>query len=613
LYAFQQLPQRDSKAGLLQHLADEGTKIGLYSRLLYPDGVLIPDGPTHDMVNNTKSLLESSSSSLTVFEAAVQSGSCFIRADILQKMENSSTLHLAEVKSKSWDSGKSRDELLLGKRSGIKSEFLPYLQDVAFQKLVISQAYPEYFISKCSLILPDKAKVNTKIPNLNGLFHNNDISSIWLDQASRDLILGADEMLVTEVDVTDLVEHVLDTELKVPGGAGGSLREVVAEWAYSVENGTLSQPPPIGSQCRDCEFRTRNDGSNGLSGFAICWNEAAGLQPEEQNGLIVDLYHGGKTTEKLISQQKYFMSDVEPHDIGLSQDGTDEKKKDNGMSRSERQWYQVSQHDSVVVDRNYLLKEMEVWHFPLHFIDFETVSTALPFFVHKHPFDVIAFQFSHHMLHQDGSVEHASEFLHTIPGECPNTFFLHALAKNLQDTKGTIFRWGSHENTVLATVLQSYKGDSNDCSFLESLLDSGERAMVDLMRLVTKGYYVPGSNASSSIKNLLLPTMSVSKRLKDIYSSPTYSSNNFTDMQWWKRDMETGNPYDPYSLLNEFDRGEPVVSHGGDAIVAYCLLQQANLESRSELEASLLRYCELDTLAMVMIMQALQEMVDEAR
>jgi hypothetical protein len=53
------------------------------------------------------------------------------------------------------------------------------------------------------------------------------------------------------------------------------------------------------------------------------------------------------------------------------------------------------------------------------------------------------------------------------------------------------------------------------------------------------------------------------------------------------------------------DPDELAISEGGAAATAYARLQFETLspESRVKLERALLRYCELDTLAMVMVVQ----------
>lgn len=53
------------------------------------------------------------------------------------------------------------------------------------------------------------------------------------------------------------------------------------------------------------------------------------------------------------------------------------------------------------------------------------------------------------------------------------------------------------------------------------------------------------------------------------------------------------------------------LKEGGAATIAYAKLQFTNMSDseREELRNSLLRYCELDTLAMVMIIEAWQHML----
>jgi hypothetical protein len=128
------------------------------------------------------------------------------------------------------------------------------------------------------------------------------------------------------------------------------------------------------------------------------------------------------------------------------------------------------------------------------------------------------------------------------------------------------------------------------------------------------GYYAPGSGASSSIKKLLLPTLRASPRLKHLYGQPTYNGRNFTNMQWWvESEGGNGEPKHPYTLLAEFvdttGSSPLIIAQGSDAMLAYDMLQDDNLapEVRSAIEAGLKRYCELDTLAMTMIVQALQD------
>lgn len=62
------------------------------------------------------------------------------------------------------------------------------------------------------------------------------------------------------------------------------------------------------------------------------------------------------------------------------------------------------------------------------------------------------------------------------------------------------------------------------------------------------------------------------------------------------------------------DGGETTVNNGGAAAVAYCLLQTdlPTAQERAELRRQMLRYCELDTLAMVMAWQGLHALLARA-
>ena len=56
------------------------------------------------------------------------------------------------------------------------------------------------------------------------------------------------------------------------------------------------------------------------------------------------------------------------------------------------------------------------------------------------------------------------------------------------------------------------------------------------------------------------------------------------------------------------DGDDSIIAEGGAAATAYARLQfeQMNAQTRERIESALLRYCELDTLAMAMIVEAWQ-------
>ena len=300
---------------------------------------------------------------------------------------------------------------------------------------------------------------------------------------------------------------------------------------------------------------------------------------------------------------------------------------------------------SAYLDIEGLRTEMAKWTYPLHFIDFETSATALPFTRGMSPYEGIAFQFSHHIVHEDGRVEHAGQFLDTTIGHLPNFDFVKALKAQLENDSGTIFRYHNHENTYLNQVFWQLKEKSGLpvdeikelCEFIKSITHStgkssvkwqGPRDMVDLWELVKLYYYDPRTGGSTSLKFVLPAILNSSDYLKEKYSRPIYGADggipsiNFAPQQWVR--FEGEKVIDPYKLLPELFNDQPDniddllseddgIADGGAAMTAYAKMQFTEMSDyeREQLRKGLYQYCELDTLAMVMIFEAWREWVKQ--
>ena len=137
-----------------------------------------------------------------------------------------------------------------------------------------------------------------------------------------------------------------------------------------------------------------------------------------------------------MEQGLLFKSQLSPSDIKY-------KEKAGELHRTERQWLQIEKERegdfTDFIDLEGLREAMHSWKFPLHFIDFETSTVPLPFHIGRRPYEQIAFQFSHHIYHEDGRIEHASEYINTVPGQFPNFIFIEELMEPLHHDEGTIF------------------------------------------------------------------------------------------------------------------------------------------------------------------------------
>ena len=112
------------------------------------------------------------------------------------------------------------------------------------------------------------------------------------------------------------------------------------------------------------------------------------------------------------------------------------------------------------------------------------------------------------------------------------------------------------------------------------------------------------------------------------YSQPIYGAEdgikslNFENWQWLE--LKDGKVIDPYKKLPKMFQDvsnknfellteDDALADGGAALIAYGRMQFSEMSTveRNELSSALLRYCELDTMAMVMIFEAWREMIND--
>lgn len=623
----------DNSAGdsFLEALAEGGYQVGALACLHYPGGILVDDRGPAAQLEHTRELLQRNE--VTIYEAALEAEGLFIRVDILRK--RGAEIDLIEVKAKSYHPEKNGD--FRGAKGQIDSGIKPYLYDVAYQAHVAGKALPGMRIH-CFLMLADTSAVAT-VDGLNQRFRvrrDGRELQVLLAPGTDSNTIGAPILRAVSVDsqVAQLLSDPLTIEnQQLP------FDEAVRRMATAYRTDTRIYPQPS-TACAACEFKAPVIPADGelRSGFHECWKDALDWTDADfVGGTVLDLWNFQRKAE-LIEHGVFKLAQVQMVDLKFSGDAPDE----NGMTRSHRQWYQCRPDwpggGPFFFDREGFEYATRDWKYPLHFIDFETCAVAIPFGRGRRPYETVAFQFSHHVMHADGRIEHCDQFLEATPGVDPCVPFLRALRHALIKDHGTVFRWAAHENTVL-NQLRSRLLDENEppadaselVAFIESITTRkvdgteivGERSMVDLCKLAERFYFHPSTRGSSSLKKVLPALMSSSQTLRDIYSKPTYgtasmpSKNLHEGFAWWVE--HDGRVCDPYDLLprvfDDTSREEQnaleaafstELQDGGAAMTAYARLQFEDLASRDRksIESALLRYCELDTLAMVMAVQA---------
>jgi len=228
---------------------------------------------------------------------------------------------------------------------------------------------------------------------------------------------------------------------------------------------------------------------------------------------------------------------------------------------------QVAHHKTgeIKIDKAKIRKFLERIEYPINFFDFETFQEAIPRFDKERPYEQVPFQYSLHILYEDGHLEHR-EFL-ADENEDPREPLIRRMLEDLTPTGSIVAYNQSFEITQIKNLARHFPRYETE---LLSLIDR----FVDLAYPFQKKlYYHPGFKGGYSIK-VVLPTL-------------------------FPHDEELD-----YAKLGS-------VQNGGDAMETFAklhLLRDKTL--REAIRKDLLAYCRLDTLAMVRIWQKLQMSVD---
>jgi len=227
---------------------------------------------------------------------------------------------------------------------------------------------------------------------------------------------------------------------------------------------------------------------------------------------------------------------------------------------------QVERHKSqeISINKEEITAFLNTIEYPINFFDFETFQNAIPRFDNQRPYAQMPFQYSLHILHEDGTLEHR-EFLGDENSD-PREDLAKQLLEDLTPTGSIIAFNQSFEITQIKNLAMLCPDMAKD------LLALNERFVDLAYPFQYKHYYHPKFNGRYSIK-VVLPTLF---------------------------------PNDPeldYKKLGS-------VQNGGDAMDTFANLYLLKDQSqRDEIRKDLLAYCRLDTLAMVRIWEKLHKIV----
>jgi CRISPR/Cas system-associated exonuclease Cas4 (RecB family) len=215
-----------------------------------------------------------------------------------------------------------------------------------------------------------------------------------------------------------------------------------------------------------------------------------------------------------------------------------------------------------IIEKGEIHENLSKLKYPLYFLDYETYGEPIPLLDGYRPNQQVVFQYSLHVFNKNGEIKHfeyLAEDLERATGD-----LLKTLQNNIGSI-GSVIVWNEgfekSRNNEMAVLHPEYK------NFLENL----NSRVFDLMKVFQNNYLHPDFKGSASIKKVL-PVL-----------CPKFS----------------------YSSLE--------VQNGAMAIDAWGKMMFENKSDgkKEEIKNNLLKYCELDTLAMVEIFKKLKNEISE--
>jgi hypothetical protein len=196
---------------------------------------------------------------------------------------------------------------------------------------------------------------------------------------------------------------------------------------------------------------------------------------------VMTLYGGKKLGESLIARGIFDIGDI-PGDVVL--DARQQVQK------------QCVDGNSAYVNKEEVRSFLAGLKHPLYFIDFETLSTAIPVYDGTHPHQAIPFQFSVHSLEAPGAAPMHSSYLAEGPGD-PRSGFVEELDKAIGLGGSVLVYHAPFEKGVLQELADSFP------AYRERLEGIVER-IVDLnVPFSNFSCYHPDQMGSASLKQVL--------------------------------------------------------------------------------------------------------------
>lgn len=559
-FGWSDLKSKNDNDAFLRFLAEEGHTVGRMAQRLFTDGLMVDEKNSQVADRITRAQLQND---CTLFESCIVHEDFVVRPDVL--IRKGGNLYLIEVKSKVGNLRQHRQgKMLINCYGDVRAAYKEIVYDLAFQAEVLRRAFPNLTVAPYFLV-PEEGARSCE----DEVMAARKWEEIALLQSNEDIIQKRrSESVLKFFPADQAIERIRMV-------SSATMDAMAAAW----KSGERPEPQ-LKYGCRNCEFRLR-DTTGKIDGFQTCWGHLAEPLPH-----LFDLHqlYSLKIPENkqaLLADEKIRLGTTSLFDV---------QESDLHGEHAQRQRLQLQfQRDGKEWIDPRLAEEIAKLSWPIAFVDFETTMAAIPWHAGLKPYETLPFQFSAHILYEDGRFEHL-EWLNT-EDRVPTLPFIRELRKALTGV-GSVLVFTEYEIRILTEAIGllnrlHHEESQEEREWITELLNSGR--IIDQHDWVHRFYFHPQMGGRTSIK-VCLP--SVWQNNRDLHSH-----------EYFKRYHKEINStiLDPYKILPDAEVDGQIIEvrEGCGAMQAYRELiigRGATCPKTKEALATLLRnYVTLDT------------------
>ena len=216
------------------------------------------------------------------------------------------------------------------------------------------------------------------------------------------------------------------------------------------------------------------------------------------------------------------------------------------------------------IDREFISQFLSELYYPLYFLDFESMQDAIPQYDDAKPYTQLCFQYSLHIKESADAPYQHKEYLAPSDGSDPRRALAEQLCRDIPMEACTVVYNKTFECTRLKEMAEVFPDLS------AHLLDIRDNIKDLLVPFQTGHFYLPAMGKSFSIKSVL-PAL--------FPDDPSLDYHNLSGC----------------------------VKNGSEAMTIFPLIKDMPPAEAAATREALLRYCELDTWAMVKVWERLCE------